>query len=399
MTKPFTNPKPGERATCTCEKGKAPKPPTNPEVVSGSSSGDKSGEEDGMDTEVLKWNTSLVDKFSNSCTLPSLVALKPEGYPRELLSVRLSGHEIKEALLIVLFNQVKTMAPTKEPPKWIPASIATSTVDGLTDRWNFLLEKAKKATQRETRHGVPMEMFPGTEPNEQAGEKRKLLSLGIGDDNPRPAKAAKTFTSTPEELVKLCGAFAQATSAACNSRLTPVKLMENLIDRFERARDKQTQMAESVNTDQPQEAQVPAADQPAAVVPAGGPPAGNLAQVGNVVPRTPASDNSNNRGRGRGGRGAAGSSNTGTSPGPVSGGNPVRCSHPHPSGTGYCCTPNFPEATVCRTCGGRVSHPGAGPSGSGSGTNQRGRGGGRGARGGRWRGPRGPRGFRGRGFW
>ncbi len=95
-------------------------------------------------------------------------------------------------------------------------------------------------------------MFPGTEPNEQAGEKRKLLSLGIGDDNPRPAKAAKTFTSTPEELVKLCGAFVQATtSGACNSRLTPVKLMENLIDRFERARDKQTQMAESVNTDEP----------------------------------------------------------------------------------------------------------------------------------------------------
>ena len=51
MTKPFTNPKPGERATCTCEKGKAPKPPTNPEVVSGSSSGDKSGEEDEMETE------------------------------------------------------------------------------------------------------------------------------------------------------------------------------------------------------------------------------------------------------------------------------------------------------------------------------------------------------------
>ena len=134
-------------------------------------------------------------------------------------------------------------------------------------------------------------------------------------------------------------------------------------------------MAESVNPDQPQEAQVPAADQPAAVVPAGGPPAGNMAQVGNVVPKTPASNNSNNRGRG--GRGAAGSSNTGTSPDPVSGEIPVRCSNPHPSGNGYCSTPNFPEATVCRGCEGRVSHLGAGPSGSGSGTNQRGRGGGR----------------------
>ena len=223
MTKPFSHAKPGERATCACEKGKAPKPPTNPEGVSGSSSGDKSGEEDDMDTEALKGSTSLVDKFSNSCTLPSLVALKPDGYPRELLSVRLSGHEIKEALLIVLLNHVKTLAPTKEPPKWIPASIVTSSVDDLTDRWNFLLAKSKKATQRELRHGIQMEMFAGTEPNTQAGEKRKL-SLVEGDDNPRPAKAAKTFTSSPEELVRLCGAFVQATSAACNSRLTPVNL-------------------------------------------------------------------------------------------------------------------------------------------------------------------------------
>jgi len=67
-------------------------------------------------------------------------------------------------------------------------------------------------------------------------------------------------------------------------------------------------------------------------------------------------------------------STSGTSPNPVSREPPVRCSHPHPSGNGYCSTPNFPEAKVCRECGGRVSHQGAGPSG----VNQRGRGGGRG---------------------
>ena len=43
MTKPFSHSKPGERAQCACEKGKAPKPPTNPEGASGSSSGGKSG--------------------------------------------------------------------------------------------------------------------------------------------------------------------------------------------------------------------------------------------------------------------------------------------------------------------------------------------------------------------
>ena len=399
MLKPFINLKPGEKATCACEKGRAPKQPTNPEAGPGSSSGGRSGEEVDMETEALKGSTSLVDKFSNSCTLPSLVAIKPVTYPSELLSNRLSGHEIKEALLIVLFNHVKSVAPTKEPPKWIPASITTCSVESLTDRWNFLEDKASKPTQRELKHGSPMEMYPGTEPQEQAGDKRKLLSLGLGDDNPRPAKAPRTFTSTPEELVKLCGAYAQATSAACNSRLTPVKLMENLIDRFEKAREKQSQKAESVNADQAQGAQVPAADQPAAIAPAGGPPAGNLAQAAPAAPIHPASDNSGNRGRGRGGRGGAGPAHRGTSQGPrqVSGGAPVRCSHPHPSGNGYCGTPNFPEAMVCRECGGRVSHTGAGSSGYGSGTNQQGRGGGRGARGGRWRGNRGPRGYRGRG--
>ena len=40
----------------------------------------------------------------------------------------------------------------------------------------------------------------------------------------------------------------------------------------------------------------------------------------------------------------------------ASGGALVRCSHPHPSGRGYCSTPNFPEAKECRVCGGRVSH-------------------------------------------
>ena len=102
-----------------------------------------------------------------------------------------------------------------------------------------------------------------------------------------------------------------------------------------------------------------------------------MAQVDKNVPKTTASNNSMYRGRGRGGRGAAGLSNLGTSPDPVSGETPVRCSNPHPSGKGYCSTPNFPEAMVCRVCGGRVSHQGAGPSG----VNQRGRGGGRGARG------------------
>ena len=136
--------------------------------------------------------------------------------------------------------------------------------------------------------------------------------------------------------------------------------------RFEKARDKQTQMAASVNTDQPQGAQAPAVDQPAAVAPAGGAPAGDEAPAVSTEPTpAPASNNSRARGmgkRGRGGRGGSGFSDTRTSPNQVSGEAPVRCSNPHPSGRGYCSTPNFPEAKECKVCGGRVSHQGAGPS-------------------------------------
>ena len=88
-----------------------------------------------------------------------------------------------------------------------------STDKDLLDRWNFLLEKSKRLTLKEKRFGVPMEMFKGTEPRGDA-VKRKL-SLDPEEESPRPAKVPRTFTSTPEELVRLCGAFAQPTSTAC----------------------------------------------------------------------------------------------------------------------------------------------------------------------------------------
>ena len=66
-----------------------------------------------MDTEDgqknLKGNTSLVKRFSGSCSLHSLVSLVPESYPCELLSTRLSGAEIKEALLITTSARETTL--------------------------------------------------------------------------------------------------------------------------------------------------------------------------------------------------------------------------------------------------------------------------------------------------
>ena len=228
-------------------------------------------------------------------------------------------------------------------------------------------------------------MYAGTMPRTEA-MKRKL-TLGPDEDSPRPAKAARTFTSTPEELVKLCGAFVQATSAACNSRLTPVKMMEGLIDRFEKARDKQAKMG----------AEVPSADQSAAAAAEGQAAANPVIQPGPPPAAPPASNNSRG-GRGSRGRGGTGGTVARPSPAQVSGGAPVRCSYPAVQGTGYCMTPNFPEAEFCRTCGGRLSCQRSQAPNPGHNSGNRGHGnqGGRGSF--RGRGWKGARGRRSRGF-
>ena len=126
--------------------------------------------------------------------------------------------------MIAILGHIRTDTPGKEPPKWIPGELVSSTPEDVLDRWDYITGKSKTLTIRERRFGVQMEMFKGTE-----AVKRKL-SLGSDEDSPRPAKVARTFTSTPEELVKLCGAFVQATSAACDSLLTHVRMIDNLID-------------------------------------------------------------------------------------------------------------------------------------------------------------------------
>ena len=87
--------------------------------------------------ENQKGNTSLVKKFCSSCFLPTLVALASETYPKEI-SNRLSGSEIKEALLIAILGHIRTNTPEKEPPKWIPADLVASTAEDLLDRLNYL---------------------------------------------------------------------------------------------------------------------------------------------------------------------------------------------------------------------------------------------------------------------
>ena len=120
MARPFSH-KPGEKATCNCEKGKATKSSSNPEKVGTSSKTADDNTRGGSDMETeeqlenLKSSTSLVKKFSGSCSLPSLVKLVPGEYQKDLLSNRLSGSEIKEAILIHLLGKIR-MA-TQELPK------------------------------------------------------------------------------------------------------------------------------------------------------------------------------------------------------------------------------------------------------------------------------------------
>ena len=72
-----------------------------------------------MDTgdreDLLKGSTKLGAHFSKLSSLTNLAELKPEGYPRELLSNRLQGDEVKESLAIAIMLKRKLDHPV-EPP-------------------------------------------------------------------------------------------------------------------------------------------------------------------------------------------------------------------------------------------------------------------------------------------
>ena len=72
-----------------------------------------------MDTgdgeDLLKGSTKLVAQFSKLCSLTNLVHVMPVGYPRELLSNRLQGDEVKEGLAIAILLMHKMANPGKPP--------------------------------------------------------------------------------------------------------------------------------------------------------------------------------------------------------------------------------------------------------------------------------------------
>ena len=116
---------PGDEATCACERQiEVAKTDSPPVPVAGTSRERDHEEEEDMDTgdgeDLLKGSTKLVAQFSKLCSLANLCAEKPEGYPRELLSNRLQGDEIKESLAIAIMLKQKSDKPGEPPLKWMP---------------------------------------------------------------------------------------------------------------------------------------------------------------------------------------------------------------------------------------------------------------------------------------
>ena len=104
---------PGEQATCACERQvEVARSDTLQVPVAGTSREGEKEEDEDMDTgdraDRLKGSTKLVPQFSKLCSMTSLCAQQPEDYPRELLSNRLQGDEIKESLAIAIMLKHKS---------------------------------------------------------------------------------------------------------------------------------------------------------------------------------------------------------------------------------------------------------------------------------------------------
>ena len=133
--------------------------------VAGTSRNREGDEDNEMDTgevvDLLKGATKLVPQFSKLCSLSNLCAQQPEGYPQELLSSRLQGDEIKEALAIAIMLKRKSDKPGEPPLRWMPAELLSATDIVLRDRQSFLTRKSLIPTVREKKAGAAMEMFKG----------------------------------------------------------------------------------------------------------------------------------------------------------------------------------------------------------------------------------------------
>ena len=227
---------PGEQATCACERRvEVDNSTATQDPVAGTSRNLVNGEAVEMDTgddaSLLKGATKIMPQFSKLCSLANLCARQPEDYPQELLSSRLQGDEIKEALAIAIMLKHKSEKPCEPPLRWMPNELLAASDSDISDRQAFLVRKSLIPTVREKKAGVVMEKFKGTEVKPQL--KRKLeMTDDEGVPQQRQPKRVKLFTTTPAEMVKIFAQFAQAQADGGHRRMNLVKTMETLVDRI-----------------------------------------------------------------------------------------------------------------------------------------------------------------------
>ena len=401
MTKPGKQ-SVGPEATCSCKKQVGNHEPTEPEAeIAGSDSGAGPSEDELMDTsnqDNLTGKDPLITHFKGSCKMLSMLDLIPDDYCKELLSTRLHGNEIKEGMAITILGNYKRENPCLNPPAWFPDELLGKSEEELKDRMDYLTRKSLTQTSKEVKAGQELTLHPGV--TRSAHGKRKLQMNTSDDLDQRPVKQAKTFTTTPEEMVKLFAQYSQATATALNTRINPLRTMELLVEKVEKSRKKQQSVLPGTKsvpqgTALDQEPVVGAEeDQPGHSGQGGSKSVTKGLKVTTPKHSTPppadattrgGGGHSNGRGRGRGGRGGSNQQSGAQTSQVGAVGGPVRCSYPTGPNT-FCSTFNFPEALRCRVCGGGLQNYRAQNS-----AHRQQRGGGRGFRG------RGGRGFRSRG--
>jgi hypothetical protein len=138
-------------------------------------------------------------------------------YNQDLLSRRLQGNAVKEALAITLLRQFRRKDPNFKPPVWMPKELLSLTDEVMQTRMTFLSALSQKPTHKEKK-GQANTIHPGITNSKL---KRKLPSAAGEENDRRPAKQPKIFTTTPEEMVKIFGQYMQAQGANYGRRVQP----------------------------------------------------------------------------------------------------------------------------------------------------------------------------------
>ena len=163
---------------------------------------DKGIDTDGaMDTEELDelqpGATPLAITFCKSATPKAMLDLIEGAYNQELLSTRLQGNAVKEALAITLLLQFRKTTPLDQTPAWMPPALLDHSEDVLQARHSCQPWQASQLSRKKrAMQGITFGIL-----------KRKLpAAKGESSNSQRPAKKQRLFTTIPEKMVKI---FAQ----------------------------------------------------------------------------------------------------------------------------------------------------------------------------------------------